>query len=107
MNILLLDSGAPLETAFTLPAGLLREPVSAAGRADVVISNRCHRWHGDGKPCHRQDSSQGLPLSHRPGPPAGGEPEPFFPLKGVRVMAFSGTAAPSHFLMPWKRKVFH
>jgi tetraacyldisaccharide 4'-kinase len=42
LNILLLDCTSPFGNGRTLPAGLLREPLSAAGRADLVIYTRCH-----------------------------------------------------------------
>ncbi len=41
LNILLLDGVKPFGNGFALPAGLLREPVSAARRADLVIFTRC------------------------------------------------------------------
>ncbi len=41
LNILLLDSREPFANGRTLPAGFLREPVSAAGRADLALFTRC------------------------------------------------------------------
>jgi tetraacyldisaccharide 4'-kinase len=41
LNILLLDHTHPLGNGWTLPAGLLREPESAAARADLVMYTRC------------------------------------------------------------------
>ena len=41
LNILLLDCSRPFGNGWTLPAGLLREPASAARRADLIIKTRC------------------------------------------------------------------
>lgn len=41
LNILLLDYRRPFGNGFTLPAGLMREPSSAAMRADLLILTRC------------------------------------------------------------------
>ena len=41
MNILLLDCAKPFGNGWTLPAGLLREPRSAALRASWIIRTRC------------------------------------------------------------------
>ncbi len=41
LNILLLDSRRPFGNGWTLPFGLLREPLSAVRRADLVIFTRC------------------------------------------------------------------
>lgn len=41
LNILLLDCRRPFGNGFALPAGLMREPSSAAKRADLLILTRC------------------------------------------------------------------
>ena len=57
LDILLLDSRRPFGNGRTLPAGLLREPVSAAVRADIIIHTRCggeeELAHFPGKPACR------------------------------------------------------
>ena len=41
LNILLLDARQPFANGRILPAGFLREPVSAVGRADMAVFTRC------------------------------------------------------------------
>ncbi len=41
LNILLLDATRPFGNGWTLPLGMLREPVSAIQRADLVLFTRC------------------------------------------------------------------
>ena len=97
LNILLLDHSRPFGNGWTLPAGLLREPRDAAGRADLVIHTRCPA--GDrpavlvsGKPfcCARHDLADAIPL-------AGGEPFPLEALADLRLLAFAGIAEPQTF----------
>lgn len=97
LNILLVDSRRPFGNGFTLPAGLLREPVVAASRADVVVATRSADGMSlenpvPGKPflmaAHTLEGM--LPLD-------GGTLAPLSRLKGVRVMAFSGIADPGSF----------
>ena len=40
LNILLLDAARPFGNGWTLPAGLLREPLSAVKRADLIVYTR-------------------------------------------------------------------
>lgn len=40
LNILLLDAAKPFGNGWTLPAGLLREPLSAVKRADLIVYSR-------------------------------------------------------------------
>ncbi|WP_298432832.1 tetraacyldisaccharide 4'-kinase [Geobacter sp.] len=102
LNILLLDCRSPFGNGRTLPAGLLREPTSAASRADVVVLTRCGGVQREGSPV------AGLPCSrvtHRLTaivPLAGGTPVPFSMLKGERVLAFSGIADPISFFTALK-----
>ncbi len=104
LNILLLDCRSPFGNGRTLPAGLLREPTSAASRADVAVLTRCGGVPGEGSPV------AGLPCSrasHRLTalvPLAGGTPLPFPSLKGVRVLAFSGIADPISFFSALERE---
>jgi tetraacyldisaccharide 4'-kinase len=97
LNILLLDAGRPFAGGWTLPAGFLREPVSAAGRADLVVYTRCP----EGKPapdlfpekpsCWTKHRFSGIV------PLAGGESVSFEGARERRVMAFSGIADPESF----------
>ena len=98
LNLLLLDGANPLAGGRTLPAGLLREPVAAAGRADLVLYTRCP----DGrKPV--PEPFPGVPSvasSHALTgvvPLAGGEVQPFAALQGRRLLAFAGIADPAAF----------
>jgi tetraacyldisaccharide 4'-kinase len=98
LNILLLDCVRPFGSGWTLPAGVLREPKRAAGRADLVVLTRCPEGALPqsplpGKPycCARHELSDLVPL-------AGGEPFGFEELRGRNVVAFSGIAEPQLFL---------
>ena len=98
LDILLLDGTAPFSTGWTLPAGFLREPPSAASRSDLVILTRFGVSQGlpDGLPenvpvCRSSQTLAGvIPLS-------GGELRPFSQLEGKRVVAFCGIADPAAF----------
>jgi tetraacyldisaccharide 4'-kinase len=98
LDILLLDSEAPFGNGRTVPAGFLREPPSAAGRADLVILTRC----ADGATvsdclpaaipiCRSSHFLTGYT------PLAGGELRPFAELAGKRIVAFCGIANPAAF----------
>ncbi len=95
LNLLLLDCGNPFGNGRTLPAGTLREPVTAVERADLVIFTRCNEIippQVTAKACcsasHRLTVA--IPLS-------GGAPLPFHALEGLRGLAFAGIAQPSSF----------
>lgn len=96
LDILLLDASRPFANGYTLPAGFLREPVEAARRADLVVYTRCAQAglpdHFPKQPTcwtsHRITGLRPLDGVARLG---------FEPLKGVRVTAFSGIAAPASF----------
>lgn len=97
LNILLLDYARPLGNGWSLPAGLLREPESAASRADLIIQTRSPAGAATtptipGKPlCNaRHELVDVIPLS-------GGEPFPLASLLGKRVLAFAGIAEPQNF----------
>ena len=104
LNLLLLDAGAPLGNGRLLPAGPLREPPSAARRADALVC--IHRWPSAGA------APAVMPAAGRPvldvtlrpfldrvldanGPPSGSRPA--VDLAGRRVMAFSGIAGNRRF----------
>lgn len=98
LDILLLDCTAPFANGWTLPAGFLREPVAAAGRADLIILTRC-----PAKVNPEALLPQQIPLCHASHtlsgfvPLAGGELRPFKQLAGKRVVAFCGIADPTAF----------
>jgi tetraacyldisaccharide 4'-kinase len=99
LNLLLLDASNPFATGATLPAGLLREPRSAAGRADLVIYTRSSEGGKrpdlfPGKHClwTKHHLSGILPLAG-----GGGGLCPFESLQTSRVLAFSGIADPESF----------
>ncbi|ABL00626.1 tetraacyldisaccharide 4'-kinase [Pelobacter propionicus] len=97
LNILLLDHALPFGNGWTLPAGVLREPTSAAGRADLVIRTRCPRI----APC--PSPLPGIPsctARHSLGnviPLGNGAAFPMESLRGRRVLAFAGIADPYGF----------
>lgn len=102
LNLLLLDCRKPFGNGRTLPAGVLREPVAAAGRADLVVYTRCDGGPPGqvaGKPCcaasHRLTGVMPLP---------GGEAQPFTSLVARRGLAFAGIADPSAFFDALERE---
>lgn len=97
LNILLLDSRRPFGNGFTLPGGLLREPVAAASRADVVIATRCTDGMSLVNPVPGKPFLMAAHTLEGMVPLEGGALAPFSRLKGVRVMAFSGIADPASF----------
>lgn len=105
LNIVLLDSRSPVGNGHLLPRGLLREPVSALNRADLVVYTRC-------SPDGQSPASTGMPLgqpafrtAHTPvirkigagnGSMFNGEKD-ISVLKSKRVMAFAGLADNTQF----------
>ena len=96
LNILLLDYERPFGNGWTLPAGLLREPLPALQRADLIIETRCPRG-AQAKPVSniptitaRHDLADALPL-------AGGVPIPLSDLCGRKAVACAGIADPEFF----------
>jgi tetraacyldisaccharide 4'-kinase len=98
LNILLLDCQRPFGNGLTLPAGLLREPADAIGRADLVVFTRC----SSGSP-PAQLLLAGLPwcrAEHRLSgyrDLAGGPRLSFAELAGRRGVAAAGIAVPGAF----------
>jgi tetraacyldisaccharide 4'-kinase len=96
LNILLLDAENPFGNGRTLPAGLMREPASAIGRADLVLRTRCDA-------SREYAPLPGIPScrsSHRLAgivPFEGGSPAPFSLLAGKQGIAFAGIAEPAPF----------
>lgn len=96
-NVLLLDYSRPFGNSWTLPAGLLREPVTAARRADFVIRTRCPDSTEASvtlpdKPfCDTSHSIADCLLL------SGGEPMPPELFQGKRLFAYAGIAEPRAF----------
>jgi len=98
LDILLLDGTTPFGNGWTLPAGFLREPPTAAGRADLVILTRSPAVAGytAGLPvqtpvCRSSHTLTGYTSL------AGGELHRFTELQGKRIVAFCGIADPAAF----------
>ncbi len=102
LNILLLGCARPFGNGRTLPAGALREPVSAAGRADLIIFTRCTSKNpplSTGKPwCAASHRLTGvIPLE-------GGVTQPLSSLGGLKGVAFAGIAEPAAFFGSLQRE---
>lgn len=107
LNILLLDFSRPFGNNLTLPAGILREPSSAARRANLIIYTRAPESAsipaGSGNitataSCHTLADL--LPLS-------GGAPVPFSSCLGRKVLAFAGIADPDSFFAGLRARGLH
>jgi tetraacyldisaccharide 4'-kinase len=97
LNILLMDYARPFGNGWCLPSGLLREPKSAALRADLVIYTRCpvgarvtQVVPGRPSTCARHQLVDLVPM-------AGGEYFDYCTLHGRNVLAFAGIAEPNTF----------
>ncbi|MBP1751395.1 MAG: lpxK [Geobacteraceae bacterium] len=96
LNILLLDNNRPFGNGNVFPAGLLREPKDAAGRADLIVYTRC----AGNKPV---GNAEGIPFCVSSHVLAGfvtlpgGVMEPLSSLSHLRGVAFAGIAEPSPF----------
>ncbi len=94
LDILLLDGKKPRGNGFTFPAGLLREPFSAASRANLAIFTRSDGTVPPGLTlppvCHARHHLAGFTSSD-------GTVRPFAELKGRRGLAFAGIADPAGF----------
>lgn len=103
LNIILLDARNPFGNGHTLPAGLLREPVSALRRADLVVRTRCEK-------SREYPPVRGIPTCrsyHRLAgiaPFDGGPPAPFSLLAGRKGVAFAGIGDPSSFFTALRRE---
>jgi tetraacyldisaccharide 4'-kinase len=98
LNILLLDAKKPFGNGFVFPAGLLREPVGAINRADLVVFTRADRSAGTVEriPANLPVISCEHGLSgYRPY--SGGDIRSFEKLEGLKGLAFAGIADPNQF----------
>jgi tetraacyldisaccharide 4'-kinase len=96
LNILLLDNVRPFGNGRVFPAGLLREPVAAAKRANFIIYTRCGEIdpseHFPGIPyCGAAHELVGVVS------PANSQAQPFSILSHLRGVAFAGIADPASF----------
>lgn len=103
LNILLMDCNRPLGNGRTLPAGLLREPQTAIGRADLVVYTRCTGGeapavHGMIPLCRAGHALTGAALL------PDGEVQPLGALRGLRGVAFAGIAEPEGFFEALRRE---
>ncbi len=96
LNILLLDSRRPFGNGRVLPAGVLREPLPAGERADLVIYTRSSEGE---ETVHFQEKPACRAFHHLVGvsPPNREGTLPFAELKGHTVVAFAGIADPGAF----------
>lgn len=97
LNILLQDFARPFGNGLTLPAGMLREPPAAAGRADALIITRAPEGARYPVP---EDSVPVCISSHTIVdllPLEGGSPVSISGCHGQRVLAFAGIADPDSF----------
>jgi len=98
LNILLLDYSRPFGNGMTLPAGLLRENVSALRRSDLILFTRAPI-----KGAEININTHGIPYcisSHTIVDLlqlATGRPLPVSEYKGKKIMAFAGIADPDLF----------
>lgn len=98
LDILLMDAKKPFGSGSVFPAGTLREPVSAANRADLLILTRCNEADGAVadllplKPLAKANHAlSGVKKS------LSGELLPFSLLSGKLGAAFAGIADPMSF----------
>lgn len=97
LNILLLDFARPFGNNLTIPAGILREPTTAARRADLIMFTRSPEG------ATVADRSSAIPVclsSHTLVdliPLTGGAPVPFSRCSGRKTLAFAGIADPAFF----------
>lgn len=96
LNILLLDAAKPFGNGWTLPAGLLREPLSAVRRADLIVYTRAD----EATACPALADIPVCRSSHRLSGVVslcGGELTSFSIFTGKKVVAFAGIADPWSF----------
>ncbi len=104
LNILLLDFSRPFGNHLTLPAGILREPLSAMRRADLLIFTRAPEMasipldtHGIPACISSHTLTDMLPLESR-------NPLPFSSCFDKNILAFAGIADPDVFFAGLRAK---
>jgi tetraacyldisaccharide 4'-kinase len=104
LDIVLLDAGDPFGSGKLFPAGILREPLSALKRAQVVVITNADRVKDLGPLISviKQNTQAQIFTSYQV--PSGlvsvmtGETKPLSALRGADVLAFSGIARPASFV---------
>lgn len=105
LDIVLLDALEPFGFGHLLPRGTLREPLSALGRADIVLLSRADAVDEPARRRIEDQSRRYAPealwceVRHAPHMlvDARGEPRPWQELAGQKVAAFCGIGNPSGF----------
>jgi tetraacyldisaccharide 4'-kinase len=100
LNIALVDAGDPFGRGKLFPAGILREPLSALERADVVVITRVEQARDVDslkETIRRQTAARIFTARYAPRDlvnAASGETRPLSTLHGAAVFAFAGIARP-------------
>jgi tetraacyldisaccharide 4'-kinase len=91
LDILLIDAGSPFGSARLIPLGMLREPVTGARRADIIVITNADNAGKDRIESLKKEilTSAG---ADKPIVTAGGRVTGFFAIDGSRVRAPSGPA---------------
>jgi tetraacyldisaccharide 4'-kinase len=104
LNILLLDFSKPFGNGLTLPAGLLREPLAAIRRADLILFTRAPQGgtnpidtQGIAHCLARHTLADLLPLN-------GGSPLTFAACQNKKIVACAGIADPEAFFDGLRRQ---
>lgn len=103
LNIVLVDASDPFGNCRLFPAGILREPLGALGRADVILITQVDRAASLDELKRAIGRHTGAPIVTARYVPADivdittGEARPYTALRGSRVLAFAGIARPESF----------
>lgn len=103
LDIVLVDATDPFGNGKLFPAGILREPVSALGRAQAIIVTRTDKKEsmaGLLESIRRNTQAEIFTSRHRPldlVDCSTGERKPLTALRNVKALAFSGIARPLSF----------
>lgn len=103
LNIALVDAGDPFGNGRLFPAGILREPLSALRRADIVLITRADRAKDLGSlraEVRRKSGARIFTARQAPVDLADdrtGATRPLSALRGAPVLAFCGIARPASF----------
>jgi len=98
LNILLIDSKNPFGNGYLFPRGILREPVEAATRADLIILTKC-----DSDSVSIPQLPQDVPTALAAAPISklvdikSGETTPIESIGGKKIAAFCGIGSPESF----------
>ena len=105
LDIVLLDALEPFGHGHLLPRGLLREPLDALRRADLVVLSRANLISAERRNAIRTSVERRcgpIPWAEACHAPRdllkdGGDPEPIDSIKGRRIVAFCGLGNPEGF----------